>query len=167
MSVEGSILSSKAAGFGCRQHGGLARCDDLLRAAYRPGRITAHDLAHDEPVKELPQGGQILLDCGRRINPPKLLDVAGDMQGLDLGQGEGLRLAPVREAIGRRDVGQPGIGIADICPKELPKPLLPLPGVRKELRGASTRNAGRNRLTRRAAFRYVPMHARPPAIRQS
>ena len=29
---------------------------------------------------------------------------------------------------------------------------------RAALRGASTRNAGRNRLTRRAAFRYVPMH---------
>ena len=106
----------------------------------------------------------MLLDGGRRIDAPELLAVAGDMQGLDLGQGEGLRRAPVREARGGRDLGQPGIGIADVRPKERPKPLLAPARIGKERRGEPARNPGRHRRPRRPAFRYRCVHSRRPAI---
>ena len=78
--------------------------------------------------------------------------------------GGGLRRAPVREAIGGRDVGQPGIGVSDICPKELPKPLLSLARLCKELWGESGRNPGRNRRAARPSFRDLHRHPRLPAI---
>ena len=70
MSVDESIRSSKPPRRGRRQHRGLARGDDLFRPPDCPGRITAQDLAHDEPVNELAHGGQMRLHGGRRIAAP-------------------------------------------------------------------------------------------------
>ena len=74
----------------------------MLRAAHGAGRIDRHDLAHDQPVEQHPDAGEMLLDGGRRNPLQQLLDVGGDVDGLDVAQmGDAAGLAPGGEFSGR------------------------------------------------------------------
>ena len=50
-----------------RRHGRLAGLDDVLRAPDRSGGVHGHDLADHEPIKEHPQGREVLLDRGAAL----------------------------------------------------------------------------------------------------
>ena len=92
----------QAAGLGCGQHRRLACLDHLLWPPDRRGRVAGDHLAHHQPVKELAQAGQVLLDRGRRIGVGQLLDVGGHMQGPDGRKGQPMSLTLVGKAIGGR-----------------------------------------------------------------
>ena len=103
------------------EHGRLAAFDDVLRAAYRAGRVEGHDAAAGQPVEQHADGGQVLLDGGggdlRSL--AELLDVGGDVHRLDVGQGQAVPLAPGEEIAGGTGVGSPGVAVADGGGEEL------------------------------------------------
>ena len=75
------------------------------------------------------------------------------MQGPDGRKGQPMSLTPVGKAIGGRDIGHPGMRLADVGAEELLKPLLPLARLGKELRGEPSRNPGRDSVRPPAAAR--------------
>ena len=90
----------------------------MTRPAHRRRRIHRHDLAGDQPVEQVADGGKMLLDCGSREIAALDLDPARHMQGLDLGQGsDAPTLAPGEKLAHRPRVGAPGMSR---LPKSLP-----------------------------------------------
>jgi hypothetical protein len=58
------------AGLGRLQHRRLALFHDVLRAAHGCGRVDRHDLPRHQPVEQMADGGQALLDRGCRLRVP-------------------------------------------------------------------------------------------------
>ena len=112
----------------------LAGLDDVFGSAHRCCGIEGEDLADDEPVEEHAQRGQVLLDARSGKRARELLDVGGDHHGLHLVEREATTLAPVGEAPDGSEVGEPGIGIADMGGEELPEAALGVGGGGEEHR---------------------------------
>ena len=53
----------------------LAFLHDVLGASHSVRRVLLHDLAHDKPVKEHPEGGKMLLHGGGFVRLPEFLHV--------------------------------------------------------------------------------------------
>ena len=98
------MLFSKAPRLVCGQHRRFARFDNVFRSTDGGSRVGRDHLPDNQPVKELAQAGQILLDRGGGIGLGQRLNVAGHMQGLDCREGQPGRLAPVGKAMGRRHI---------------------------------------------------------------
>jgi hypothetical protein len=77
------------------------------------------DAAGSQPVEEHADGGQVLLDGGGGFLASNQLDVGGDVQRLDGGQGQAVLLAPLEEIAGGTGVGFAGVRVADGGGEEL------------------------------------------------
>jgi hypothetical protein len=97
------------------QHRRLALADDVLRAAHRCGRIERHDLARHQPVEQMADRGEGLLDGGSGYLIRLDLDPGGDMQGL---RGRNRRhagsLAPGQEIGDGAGIGAARVRVADL-----------------------------------------------------
>ena len=92
----------------------------VLRPTYRVRRIGGQDLADDQPVKEHPQGGQVLLDRRFGLSLQLQLDEGRHMDRLDLGEIHDAVLgAEGGELPDRLHVGVSGVGIADVRAEEV------------------------------------------------
>ena len=58
-------MLSSTARFGWIEHRRLTRRHDVPRPAHRVPRIDRHDLAVDQPIEQMPQRREPLLDRGR------------------------------------------------------------------------------------------------------
>ena len=86
----------------------------MHRAAHRRGRVGGQNLAGHQPVEQMLQPGQALLDGRRGEVPPLKLDPGRDMQRLDLtDRGQPDAAAPGEEVFGRPAIGTPGVRVAD------------------------------------------------------
>jgi hypothetical protein len=76
------------------------------------------DLADDQPVEQRADGGEVLLDGGRGQRFVRALqqqlDVAGDMDGLDVFERQAAGVAPVEELADGLGVGCAGVLVADV-----------------------------------------------------
>ena len=64
----------------------------------------------------------MLLDARRRVRRPQLLDVGGDMHGLEEPElGQPPALAPAEEVRNGQSIGWPGVAVADVGGEELEK----------------------------------------------
>ena len=66
----------------------------------------------------------MLLDCGHGIHLGHLFDVRRQIQRLDILQVDMVELAPVSEAVGRRQIRQASVLVSDGSGKELPEAAL-------------------------------------------
>lgn len=93
--------------------------DDVPRPTHRMSRVDRHYLAVDQPIEQVPQSGEALLDRGRRQLARRRLDPGRHVHRLDIGDRlhAGAR-APAQEFLRRAVVGPPGVRVADVGGKE-------------------------------------------------
>lgn len=65
----------------------------------------------------------MLLDGGLGVRGPEDLDVGGDVDWFDGGEGESAAVAPGGEGGDGVEVGAAGVGVADVGGEELPEAL--------------------------------------------
>jgi hypothetical protein len=103
----------------CIEHGSIALAGPVTRPAPGRCRIMRHDLADQEPVEEISDGGQVLFD-GRRGQRLRLqLDLGSDMQRLNSNDRHDARLcAPSHKTSARVRIRAPGVRVEDFrCEK--------------------------------------------------
>jgi hypothetical protein len=83
--VEISMLSSKRRAFGV-QHRGLAGFHDVLWPAHVVRRVGGDDLAHDQPVEQHADRGEVWLDRWFFEAALHRFNVGRDVQRLDVGE---------------------------------------------------------------------------------
>jgi hypothetical protein len=83
------------------------------------------DLARDQPVEEGADGGEVLLDRGVGQALLEPLDIAGDVDRLDVLERQAVVLAPAKELGDGLGIGGPGVLVADVGGEEFEEP----PGV--------------------------------------
>ena len=106
------------------QHRRLALAHHMRRAAHRGRRINRHDLAVDQPVKQVADGGEPELGGRRLVRLGLLLDPGGDVQRPHVAErGDASGLAPVEKVLHGRQVGAPGMTVADVGGEEFQEPL--------------------------------------------
>ena len=108
------------AGLGGEEDGGLAAFDLVLGSSDGGGGVCGDDLADNEPVEELADGGEVLFH--RRRGAPVALDVGGDVDGLDALERKRAELAPLEELPHGAAVGGPGVRVPNVRGEELEKP---------------------------------------------
>ena len=97
-----------------------AAVDDVARAPHHGGGVAPDDLADHQPVEQHAHRRQMLLDAGRRVRRPELLDVGGHMHGLEEPElGQPPALAPAEEVRNGQSIGLPGVAVADVGGEEL------------------------------------------------
>jgi len=106
------------------QDGRRALALDVLRSLDRLGGIDVQDAPTLEPVEELPEGREVLLDCRRRSIV--LLDVGGGNHRSDPLQGESLPLGPSQKLPDGPPVGLASIFISDLGSEEFEEAFLGL-----------------------------------------
>ena len=110
----------ESAGLVSRQHGRLAFLHGMFRTPDHAGGVRRHGLAHDKPVEQHPQSGELQLDGRSRDALLQLFDVGGDVDGLHVAEmAEASRLAPGGECGRRLAVGFARMRIPDVGGKEL------------------------------------------------
>jgi hypothetical protein len=88
------------------EHRRLPGRDDMARPAHRSGRIDRHDLAGDEPVEQMTDRGEPLLDARGGQLARRQLDPRRDMHRLNGGdRWHADARAPAEEFIGRAGIG--------------------------------------------------------------
>ena len=103
-----------------RQHRGLALRDDMLWTPNGGGRVVGHHLADHQPIEEHADGGETLLDGGRRVVCAELLNVGSDVEPLDGPQIPNAALLTPSEELRRgAGVGCTGVPISDVGGEEL------------------------------------------------
>lgn len=110
-------------GFRCIEHGRLALAGRMTGAAHGRGRIVRHDLADYEPVEEMPDHGEMLLDrrCRQRLRLQ--LDPGGHMKRSHGGDRDHADLrAPCQEFAHRVRIRSPRVWVADGQCEELKEP---------------------------------------------
>ena len=109
------------AGLGRREHRCRALRDDVLRPPHGRRGVHREDLADDEPVAEHADGGQVLLDRGRRagVGP----DVGRHVQRRDRLERQAPRLAPSQELPHGPPVRRARPPVGDPRGEELQEPL--------------------------------------------
>ena len=116
--VDVSMLSSSAR-FGGIEHRRLPAGDDVARPAYRAGRVDRHDLAGDEPIEQMADRGEPLLDARRGQLARRGLDPCSDMHRLDGGDRRHADArAPGQEFISGAGIGAARVRVADVGRKE-------------------------------------------------
>jgi hypothetical protein len=99
----------------------------MLGSADGSGWALRDDLADDQPVEEGTDGGKVLLDrgCGERLVGTLLeqLDVPGDVDRLDVLEGDSLGFAPAEELGHGLGVGGACVLVSDVGREELEEPL--------------------------------------------
>lgn len=109
-------------GLGRVEHRGLAGAHAVPGAAHRGGRIQCNHLPRHQPVKEMAQRGQALLDRRRGVGTRLLLDPGRHVQRLHRVQGRHPSgLAPGEKVPHRAGVGPPGVRVADLRGEEFEK----------------------------------------------
>ena len=101
----------------------LAFLHDVLRPADGLCRVRGDDLANDKPVKEHPDGREVLLDRRGLVALAQLFDVGRDVVAPDVLQGEPAGLAPDEEPTGVPVVGGPRVLVPDVVGEEGEEPL--------------------------------------------
>jgi hypothetical protein len=104
------------------EHRRLAGFNEVGGAAHRGGRVDRHDLAGHQPVEQMAQRGQALLDGRGRMFLLLHLDPGGDMQRLH--RGDRLHtdaLAPRDEVGSGAAVSASGVRVADVGREEFEK----------------------------------------------
>ena len=105
------------------QYRGLARAHHVARPAHRSRRIRSHDLADDQPVEQVPQGGEPLLDAGGQDLASFELDPARHVQRLHTGQGsDAYALTPPQKLSHGPRIGAAGVRVAELRGEKLEKP---------------------------------------------
>ena len=114
-----SMLSSKRARLRRIEHGRLAALHAVRRPAHGRGRIHRDDLARHQPVEQMTDRGEALLDGRRGSFAAKLLDVGRDVQRLHVGdRGDAGALAPGQKFPRRLGVGAARVLVADVGGEE-------------------------------------------------
>ena len=72
-------MLSSSARLGRVEHWRLPRCHDMPGPAHRAGRIDRHDLAGDEPVEQMADRREALLDARRGKLTRPGFDTGGDV----------------------------------------------------------------------------------------
>jgi hypothetical protein len=86
----------------------LRGCDDVARPAHGAGRVDRHDLAGDEPVEQMADRGEPLLDARRGQLARPGLDPSRDMHRLDGGdRGQADARAPGQKFLRGAGIGPP------------------------------------------------------------
>ncbi len=151
--VDVSMLSSSARPFGRIEHRRLPGRHDVPGPAYRPGRVDRHDLAGDQPVEQVTDRSEPLLDARRSelaragLHPGRYVD---RLDGADRRHAGGR--APGQELIGGAGIGAACAG----CGCWL-----------RGIRGTASRRARRrqSRVARRAARPSAMISPRRTATR--
>ena len=91
----------------------------MLRAAHRGGRIDRHDLAGHQPIEQVADRGELLLDGRRRHLAGLRLDPGRDVQRRDLRQRRHAGVgAPGQKLRDGAAVGAPRVRVADVGGEE-------------------------------------------------
>ena len=103
------------------EHGRAADPDAVRGSANVCGGAGRQDLAQDQPVEELAETGELLLDGGGRDVRGAAFDPGGDVDGLDPGElaDAGGLLAPGKETGRGAGIGRARVGIAELRREEL------------------------------------------------
>ena len=115
--------------------------------AHRAGRIDRHHLAGDEPIEQVADRGEPLLDARRRELARASLDPRGDvhwLHGADR-RHAGAR-APGQEFIGGAGVGPARVRVADVGGKEFEEAHAGALAGGSDQRGHGRRSERRNRM---------------------
>ena len=103
-----------------RQHRRLAPPLAMRRPAHRRGGVHRHDMARHQPIEQVTDAGELLLDAGRGQLVPQRLDPGRDVEGLHLAErGDAARLTPGQEVARRARIGAPRVRVADRHREEL------------------------------------------------
>ena len=101
------------------EHRRLAGRDDVARPAHRRGRVDRHDLAGDQPIEQVPNRREPLLDARRGQLARRGLDPGCDMHRLDGGDRRHADArAPAEEFIGGAGIGPARVRVADVGGEE-------------------------------------------------
>ena len=105
--------------FGRIEHRRLPGRHDVPGPAHRCGRVDRHDLAGDEPIEQMADRGEPLLDARRGELARAGLDPGGDVHRLDGGDRRhaGAR-APGQEFLGGAGIGPARVRVADVGREE-------------------------------------------------
>src|SRR5260221_12655416 len=90
----------------------------MLGPAHGRGRVRGHDLTYDEPVEQLPEGGELLLHARRRDVFQQSLDIRDNVKGSDSGQRQVARLTPSEESQASSRIGPARVRVAEVGPEE-------------------------------------------------
>jgi hypothetical protein len=116
--VETSMLSSSAR-LRRIEHRRLPAGDDVPGPAHRAGRVDRHDLAGDEPVEQVTDRGEPLLDAWRGQLAGRGFDPGGDMHRLHGGDRRHADLgAPGQEFLRGAGIGPARVRVADVGREE-------------------------------------------------
>jgi len=126
-----------------REHRGLTFFDAVLRPANGVRGVHGHDLAGDEPIEEHANGGEVLLDRGLGTLGAELLDVRGDMNGLDSLKRQLSFFAPGGKLRDRDEVRAARVAVADVGSKKFPEASAGIFGAQKKSRHIAGRRAYR------------------------
>jgi len=100
-------------GLGRIEHRRLAFADTVGRSAHRGGGVERHDLAHDQLVEQVADGGELLLHRGRGMLPGLALDPGRHMQRLHRSnRGHRVILVPGQEVRYGAGLGAAGVRVA-------------------------------------------------------
>jgi hypothetical protein len=112
--VDVSMLSSSAR-FRWIEHRRLPGRHDVPGPAHRRGRVDRHDLAGDQPVEQVTDRGQPLLDARRRELARAGFNPGGDVRRLDgADRRHADARAPGQEFIGGAGIGATRVRVADV-----------------------------------------------------
>jgi hypothetical protein len=112
-------MLSSSARIGRVEHRRLPADDDMTGPAHRAGRVDRHNLAGDEPVEQMADCGEPLLDarCGQLARPG--LDPCGDVHRLHGGDRWHASVgAPGQVFIGSAGIGPARVWVVDIGGEE-------------------------------------------------
>ena len=113
----------------------------MFGAAHGVGRVHGEDVPGHQPVKEHAQGGEMLLDRGRRARALQVFDERGDVDGLNVDElVDAVRVAPGGEAARGAQVGLAGVVVVELGREKL-----------ENTRGRSWRRRKRSAVSGRAA----------------
>jgi hypothetical protein len=101
------------------EHRRLPSRHDVPGPAHRRGRVHRHDLAGDEPIEQMTDRGEPLLDARRRELARAGLDPGADVHRLDGGDRRhaGAR-TPGQKFIGGTGIGAARVRVADVGGEE-------------------------------------------------
>jgi len=117
--VDVSMLSSSARASAGSSTGVCPEVTTLARPAHRACRVDRHDLAGDEPIKEMTDRSKPLLDARGRELACRSFDPCCDVHRLHAGDRRHPRArAPRQKFIGRAGVGAARVRVADVGGEE-------------------------------------------------
>jgi hypothetical protein len=100
------------------EHRGLSRRDDVPGAVHRVCRVDRYNLAIDQPIEQVPQRREPLLDRGRRQLARRRLDPRRDMHWLDGGDRYAGTRTPREEFFRSSSIGASRMRVADVGREE-------------------------------------------------